>query len=187
MVCLIFCEQIQWITRSTKWVRLAKCTWSCIVMFFLLCRFFYIKFIYKYVNVHGLKVCSNSGNEKLGAKKEPDPDPTPYLFLTYEMKRRFSWLNIVFFILHSITMWSKVFPLKAELNGTKQRLDLLGGGWRGSHKITKNAIFSWLLIWGIGPPPLMAPFLSIIYPISLFCKWTLHIWKEFYTGSQSKI
>jgi len=27
------------------------------------------------------------GNEKLGAKKEPDPDPTPYLFLTYEMKR----------------------------------------------------------------------------------------------------
>jgi len=27
------------------------------------------------------------GNEKLGAKKEPDPDPAPYLFLTFEMKR----------------------------------------------------------------------------------------------------
>ena len=26
---IIFCEQISWITRSTKWVRLAKCTWSC--------------------------------------------------------------------------------------------------------------------------------------------------------------
>ena len=28
-----------------------------------------------------------AGNEKLGAKKEPDPDPAPYLFLTFEMKR----------------------------------------------------------------------------------------------------
>ena len=28
-----------------------------------------------------------TGNEKLGAKKEPDPDPAPYLFLTFEMKR----------------------------------------------------------------------------------------------------
>ena len=27
---IIFCEQISWITRSTKWVRLAKCTWSCL-------------------------------------------------------------------------------------------------------------------------------------------------------------
>ena len=26
---IIFCEQMSWITRSTKWVRLAKCTWSC--------------------------------------------------------------------------------------------------------------------------------------------------------------
>ena len=26
---IIFCEQISWITRSSKWVRLAKCTWSC--------------------------------------------------------------------------------------------------------------------------------------------------------------
>ena len=30
-----------------------------------------------------------AGNEKLGAKKEPDPDPAPYLFLTFEMKRYF--------------------------------------------------------------------------------------------------
>ena len=26
---IIFCEQMSWITRSTKWVRRAKCTWSC--------------------------------------------------------------------------------------------------------------------------------------------------------------
>ena len=44
-------------------------------------------FFYCFPNVHGLKVCPKSGNEKLGAKKEPDPDPTPYLFLTYDMKR----------------------------------------------------------------------------------------------------
>ena len=26
---IMFCERISWITRSTKWVRLVKCTWSC--------------------------------------------------------------------------------------------------------------------------------------------------------------
>ena len=34
-----------------------------------------------------LDVTFAAGNEKRGAKNDPDPDPTPYLFLTFDMKR----------------------------------------------------------------------------------------------------
>ena len=158
-----------------------------VIPHFIVCfivSFFYIKSLYKYVNVHGLKFCPNSGNEKLGAKKEPDPDPTPYLFLTYEMKRQFSWiLNIVFVFFVQSQCDQKCFLWKLHWMGPSKDLIFR----EGSTKSQKMEIFHDFCHETSDPPPLMVLWLIHFYGISFFCNWTLHIWKEFYTASHSKI
>ena len=73
------------------------------------------------------------------------------------MKRRFSWLNIVFFILHSVTMWSKVFPLKAALQWMGQNKNLIIGRGAQDHKNWK--FFMTFAMRRRTPPPLMVLFL----------------------------